>query len=271
MKSFFEGTEFANPNLETYEFSSEKARGLLERAGYHRPPNISNQSLLTKVRNAAYGLIFTRTDTDDILVNDKGEKASFTLTYAAKGLERHLTVVQQDFRRAGIDMRLQLLEPGTHFERALERKYEMTLLSMTTSLYPEPRQYLHTEFKNAKNNNDFWGFGTKEVDGLIETYEKDLDANARMNAMHKIDQIIHDEAFNIPFRTSPVLRLAYWDYMQFPDFYLPLRTQQYMDYLVYWIDPVKKAALAEDMKAGKAYPVDPNMDRDYYGVRKKFQ
>jgi hypothetical protein len=67
------------------------------------------------------------------------------------------------------------------------------------------------------------------------------------------------------------MRLAYWDYLQFPDFYLPLRTQQYMDYLVYWIDPAKKAALPEDMKNGKAYPVDPNMDKDYYNVRKKFQ
>ena len=38
-----------------------------------------------KLRNVAYGLLFTRSDTDDILVNDKGEKASFTLIYAAQG------------------------------------------------------------------------------------------------------------------------------------------------------------------------------------------
>ena len=30
LKSFFEGTEFANPNLQSYEFSSEKAREHLE-------------------------------------------------------------------------------------------------------------------------------------------------------------------------------------------------------------------------------------------------
>ena len=33
----------------------------------------------------------------------------------------------------------------------------MVNLAMTSGLYPEPRQYLHTEFKKAKNNNDFWG------------------------------------------------------------------------------------------------------------------
>jgi microcin C transport system substrate-binding protein len=272
LKSFFEGTEFADPNLETSEFSSEKARELLARAGYHRPASDSDQSLLTMVKNAAYGLIFTRSNTDDILVNDKGEKASFTLTYAAKGLERHLTVIQQDFRRAGVDMRLQLLEPGTQFERALERKFEMTLLSMTSTLYPEPRQYLGTEFKNAKNNNDFWGFGTPEVDALIKTYEESLDPDARRNAMRKIDQTVHDAGFYIPFWTAPYIRVVYWDYIQFPEFYLPKRTQSFQtDWMVYWIDPAKKAALQAAMREGKAYPVDTDLDKDYYGVRKKFQ
>jgi microcin C transport system substrate-binding protein len=271
LKSFFEGTEYANPNLQAYEFSSEKAREHLERAGYHRPDSIRNQSALAKLRNVAYGLLFTRSDTDDILVNDKGEKASFTLMYSAKGLEPHLTVVQQDFRRAGIDMRLQLLEPGTMFERALERKFEMVNLGMTSGLYPEPRQYLGTEFKKAKNNNDFWGFGTPEVDALIKTYEESLDPDARRNAMWRIDQIVHDEAFYIPFWTSPYMRLVYWDYVQFPEFYLPRRTQQLTDWMVYWIDPAKKAALEEAKRTNKAYPVDSDLDKDYYGIRKRFQ
>jgi microcin C transport system substrate-binding protein len=270
VKSFFEGTEFANPNLMSYEFSSEKAREHLEKAGYHRPA--SAQGPFAKLRNVAYGLLFTRSDTDDILVNDRGEKASFTLIYDAKGLEPHLTVVQQDLRRAGIDMRLQLLEPGAMFERALHRKFEMLMLAMTSGLYPEPRQYLATEFKNSKEaNNDFWGFGTPEVDALIKTYEESLDADARRQAMWKIDQIVHDEAFYIPFWKAPYIRLVYWDYVQFPEFYLPRRTQQLTDWFVYWIDPAKKAALEEAKRSNKAYPVDMQLDKDYYNVRKQSQ
>jgi microcin C transport system substrate-binding protein len=271
LKSFFEGTEFANPDLQSYGFDPDRARQYLERAGFHRPANVGDQSTLGQLRNVAYGLLFTRSDTDDVLVNDKGQKASFTLIYGAKGLERHLTVIQQDFRRAGIDMKLQLLEPGTAFQRGLERKFEMILISMSSGLYPDPREYLHTKFKNAKNNNDFWGFGTNEVDGLIETYENNLNADERKKAMNRIDQIVHDEAFYIPFWTAPYIRLVYWDYVQFPDFYLPKRTQQLTDWMVYWIDPGKKAALADAMMTGKAYPVDSDLDKDYYGVRKKFQ
>jgi microcin C transport system substrate-binding protein len=271
INSFFEGTQFANPNVKAYPFDPIKARQHLELAGYHRPATVADRSTLGKLRNAAYGLLFTRSDTDDILVNDRGEKASFTLTYANKAMEREMTVVQQDFRRAGIDMRLQLLEPGTHFQRMLERKFEMALVSMTSGLFPDPRQYLGTEFKNAKNNNDFWGFGTKEVDDLIDIYEHSLDAEARKNAVYKIDQIVHDEAFYIPFRTAPYIRLVYWDYLQFPEFFFPKRTQSLTDWMVYWIDPAKKTALAEAMRTNKAYPVDTNLDKDYYGVRKKFQ
>ncbi len=271
IRSFFEGTEFANPDVKSYGFDPEKAREHLELAGYHRPSTISDQSFLGKLRNVAYGLFFTRADTDEILVNDRGEKATFTLIYGAKTLERDMTVIQQDYRRAGVDMRLQLLEPGTSFQRGLERKFEMTLTGWTTSLYPDPRQYLHTTFKNAKNNNDFWGYGTEETDALIKIYEESLDPKARMDAMHKIDQTVHDEAFYIPFRTAPYIRLVHWDYMQFPEFVFPRRTQQYTDWMVYWIDPAKKAALEEAMRDNKAYPVDTDLDKDFYGVRKKFQ
>ncbi len=270
-RSFFDGTEYANPNLMTREFNSEMARMHLERAGYSRPANVSNRSTLAQLRNVAYGLLFTRTDTDDILVNDKSEKASFTLLYAAKGLERHFTVIQQDMRRAGIDMRLQLLEPGTAFERALERKFEMVNIGMSGGLFPEPRQYLHTEFKNATNNNDFWGFGTPEVDALVKTYEEDLDVDKRREAMWRIDQIVYDEAFYIPFWYPPFIRLVHWDYVQFPEFYLPKRTQTPTDWFVYWIDPAKKAALEEAKRTNKAYPLDTEMDKDFYGIRQRVQ
>jgi microcin C transport system substrate-binding protein len=267
--SFFTGTEFANPNLKNREFSSEKAREHLERAGYRRPD--ANQGTWGKLWNVAHGLLFTRSATDDILVNDKGEKASFTLLYAGKGLERHLTVIQQDFRRAGVDMRLQLLEGGTLFQRARESKFEMIFLGMSGGLYPEPRQYLHSEFKTADNSNAFWGFGSPEVDELIKIYEESLDADARRQAMRKIDQIVYDQAFYLPFWSAPYIRIVYWDYMQFPEFYLPRRTQSLTDWMVYWIDPEKKAALAEAMRTNTPYEVDPNLDKDFYKVREKFQ
>src|SRR5262249_51885029 len=100
--SFFEGTEFANPNVRAYPFDPQKALEHLAKAGYRRPES-TEQGTFAKLRNAAYGLFFTRSDTDEVLVNDKGEKASFTLLYHQSSLQREMTIIQQDYRRAGVD------------------------------------------------------------------------------------------------------------------------------------------------------------------------
>ena len=267
--SFFEGTEYANTDLEPYGFDPIVAREYLERAGYRRPDDIRSRSFLGSLWNTARGLVATRSDTDDILVNERGEKASFTVVYGSPGLSRHLTVMQQEYRRAGIDMRLQLLEPGTAFERGLERKYEMTVTARTASFYPVPRQYLHTEFQAATNNNNIWGFGTAEVDDLIRIYEEDLDFEDRLAAVRRIDDIVHEAAFYIPFWMAPYLRVIHWDYLAFPEFYLPRRTQTITDWMVYWIDPERRARLEEAMEQGEALEPDEDIDKDYYGIRER--
>ncbi|MFN9101922.1 MAG: extracellular solute-binding protein [Betaproteobacteria bacterium] len=267
--SFFEGTEFASPRIKPYGFNPTKAREHLEKAGFRRPAELRARTWWGRLVNAVRGLLFTRTDIDDVLVNDKGERASFTLIHGSKGLERHLTVMQQEFRRAGVDMQLRLLEPGTAFERGLERKYEMTLTSRTTAFYPGPRQYLHTSFKATTNNNNIWRFGTPEVDELIRIYEEDLDPGKRREAMHRIDEIVHDEAFYIPFWSAPFLRVVHWDYLRFPDTWMPPRTQQITDHMVYWIDPARRAAVEQAMKEDKALPLDASIDKDPYKLRER--
>jgi microcin C transport system substrate-binding protein len=267
LTSFFDGTEYANPEIEPYPFDPVKAREHLERAGYRRPDELRSGNFLTGLANVVRGLLFARSSSDGVLVNERGEKASFELVYGSAGLTRHLTVMQQEYRRAGVDIRLRLLEPGTAFERGLERKYEMTMTGRVGGFYPDPRQYLDTESKSTTNNNNIWGFGTAEVDSLIQIYEEDLDVEDRRAAMYRIDEIVQDEAFYIPFWTAPYARIVHWDYLQFPEFYLPPSGDLSIEYMVYWIDPDHRAALEEAMGAGRALEVDEELDKDYYGLR----
>jgi hypothetical protein len=60
--------------------------------------------------------------------------------------------------------------------------------------------------------------------------------------MHRIDAIVQDEAFYIPLWTTPFLRVAHWDYVRFPETWLPPRTRQFTDHMVTWIDPERRAA-----------------------------
>ena len=102
---------------------------------------------------------------DGILIDGNGNRAAFTLSYGSKGLERHMTVVKQTFRRFGVDMELRLLEPGTAFRNGLERQFEMTIMSRTAGMFPSPQQYYGSVYKETKNNNNVWAFGSWHIAG----------------------------------------------------------------------------------------------------------
>lgn len=245
--TFFSGTPYDHLNLTPYGFNPKKAREHLIKAGYKKRGN------------------------DGILVNDKGERASFTIIYGSKSFTRHLTVIQQVFKRAGVEMNLKLLEGATAFERGLERKYEMTYTGRTAGFFPEPYQYFHTKFKESTNNNNIWGFGSPETDKLIETYMHDMDKQKRLEAMWKLEEIIHDEAFFIPSWDAPYMRILYWDYVEWPDFYLPRRARGYIEWQTFWIDTEKQKRLEQAMKEGKPLPKDEKVEEDPWGVKKAME
>ncbi|MBT3346705.1 MAG: ABC transporter substrate-binding protein [Gemmatimonadetes bacterium] len=245
--SAFTGTEYANPDLVPYGFDPRKARDHLRAAG------------------------FNKRGEDGILVDADGRRAAFTFSYGSKGLERHMTVVKQTYQRFGVEMELRLLEPGTAFRNGLEREFEMTLMSRTSGRFPAPQQYYGAVYKETKNNNNVWAFGTAHTDSLIDVYRFNTDVEQRMAAMHELDTIIQDEAFYVPFWQAPFLRFLYWDSVRWPEWFLPKRTQQITDWQVYWIDPAREAALEEAMDAGRSLGEDTEVDVDPYLVKDRIE
>ncbi|MCC6547243.1 ABC transporter substrate-binding protein [Candidatus Sumerlaeota bacterium] len=243
--SMFTGTAYENHSLKGYPFDPKLARQYLAKAG------------------------FDKRGSDGILENAKGDKARFTLLYNSKSLERHLTVIKNAYRKGGVEIDLQLLEPGALFNKLLERAYDASLLSMTADVYPDPYQYFSTEFKDKTQNNNFWNYGNPEVDKLIDIYRYDMDETKRNDAMAELDAKLEDESLIILFWQAPYLRMLYWDDIEFPENYLPRTIDKYMDYQTFWINPEKRAKLAEALKAGTKYPTDTIVDVDPYGVKKR--
>lgn len=241
--SAFTGSEYSNRDLVPYGFDPVKGREHLRKAG------------------------FTKRGRDGIFVDEHGRRAAFTFTYGSKSLEKHFTVIKQKYRRLGVDMVLQLLEPGTAFERGLERQFEMTLMSRTTNFYPSPHQYYASVFKKSRNNNNVWYYGTAYTDSLIDVFRYDMDRENRLQAMFELDAILQDEAFYIPFWSSPFIRFVYWDKVQWPEFYMPKRTEQYLDWMTFWIDEEREARLKEAMSSGASIGEDTEVDVDPYGVK----
>lgn len=245
--SAFTGTEYENRDLIPYSFDPLKAREHLRAAGYEE-----------------------RGD-DGILVDAAGNRASFTLSYGSKGLERHMTVVKQTFQRFGVEMELRLLEPGTAFRNGLERQYEMTIMSRTSGLYPGPHQYFGSVYKETKNNNNVWAYGTAYTDSLIDVYRFDTDKQRRVAALYELDAIIQDEAFYLPFWQAPFMRFLYRDSLVFPASYFPKRTQGMTDWQVFWIDEDRAARLEEAMAADRSLGEDTEVDVDPYKVKDRIE
>jgi hypothetical protein len=60
---------------------------------------------------------------------------------------------------------------------------------------------------------------------------------------------------------------VFWDYVRFPEFWAPRRIEQLNDHMVYWIDPQRRKALEEAMRSNTPLPLDPELDKDFYGIR----
>ena len=90
------------------------------------------------------------------------------------------------WKKGGFDAKLSLLEPATAFNRAMERKYEMTLQARAAAFYPSPYQYFHSDFVKNTPSNNLWGFGSEDTDKLIDTFRFDMDKGKRIAAMHAL-------------------------------------------------------------------------------------
>ena len=245
--SAFEGSEYENSDLAPYGFDPRKCREHLAAAGYRtRGP-------------------------DGIFVDDSGRRASFTLTYGSRAWTAFFTIVKQRYEKLGIEVKLTILEPGTAFQRGLEREYEAILMSRSSGMYPEPHQYFHSEFLESTNNNNVWGFGSPRTDELIDIYRFDMDRPRRIAAMRELDATIQDEAFYLPLFQAPYVRFAYFDQMKFPEFYVPKRFQRIEEWQVFWIDEARRREVEAAMNADEAWPVDPLVDVDPYGVKSEVE
>ena len=246
INSFFGGTEYEKRGLLPYAFDPAKASSLLAEAGYkERGP-------------------------DGILVNDKKERCSFTLTYGSAATERHLSIYAEDLKAAGVEMNLRLVDEAKAFKDGLDKNFQAIVFSRSSGLYPSPDQYLHSDYAKTDNNNNIFAFADPEVDKLIDVYMKNLDFKARLKAMHRIEDIVKDEAFYLPFWTGPYVRVLFWNAMGYTDEMEPLYSSDFNDSFTYWFDDEKGRTLEQAQKKDTVISgVNDHVDFDPHHVLKK--
>ncbi len=174
-------------DIAPYPFDLARAQALLEQAGYAR--------VVGGVRQ-----------------NAAGQRLSFEFGTTAGNRIRETVqqVLQAQWRRAGIEVRIRN-EPARVFfgETIRQRKFQLAMYAWISAPQSVPRTTLHSKSIPTAENN--WagqnqpGIRSAEMDQLIVTIERELDADKRKVLWARMQRLYVDEAWVMPlfFRADP--------------------------------------------------------------------
>ncbi|MBI83645.1 MAG: hypothetical protein CMJ81_10655 [Planctomycetaceae bacterium] len=232
LKSYFPGSDAQNFDNVLVEYDLSKAAALLADAGW------------------------TERGGDGILVRS-GERLTVTLTYASDGLEKYFTVYQEACKQVGVELKLQLLDPATHWNNLQDRKFQFAGMAWGASLFPHPRSNWHSSMADRIGSNNFIGFNNLEADQLIEQYDKEFDLAKRNELLRQLDAVIFNEHAYILDWYLPCERFIYWNKFGMPDTVL-LKYHEWEDaFVLWWSDSEKREVLKQAQRQGTRLSVPP--------------
>ncbi|MCX7634063.1 MAG: ABC transporter substrate-binding protein, partial [Turneriella sp.] len=156
-----------NKKLPPIAYDPQRAQKLLAEAGYQR--------------NAA-----------GLLAKD-GKVLEFELLFPAGGgfADQMVSVLKEDFTRAGIVLQPRKLEFQALITKVNERDFQAVMLGWASGIESDPFQLWHTSQRDKGHN--FTGFGNAESDALIERARLTFDDNARNAIYHRFHELLYNE------------------------------------------------------------------------------
>ena len=241
----------SHPTLKAREFSVEKAETAFANAG------------------------FTERGADGILQNASGKRLSFTITTGYKRFSSLLTVLQQEAKKAGVELNIEMLELTAGWKKTSEKKHEISFggLNNSVELYPRFFEPYHSynayeeegdELYNADGSlregitpkpdtNNSTLTADRELDKLIKQYREAEDLKEITELSHKLIKKLHDHAGFIPAWAKPWYRVGYWRWVKWPDGFNVKQSRDMEEYHLHWIDTAVKAETQKAKKSGEKF------------------
>ncbi len=230
MYSYFPGSIYENPANEKIEYDPAKASQLLQEAGWQER------------------------DAQGWLVKD-GQPFTVTLLYGDKQSERHLTIYQEDLKKAGIDLKLKLIDYSTMFKLIDERNFEMGNLAWNSLVFPNPESDYHSKYADIPQTNNITGFKNSRVDEILDNYPGMFDMNARIAALQEMDGLVYQEHPYILNWYGPFTRILYWNKFNMPASFFTKFGDSDGVLSLWWYDAARDQALTAAQKQGADLPV----------------
>ncbi|EPY02559.1 peptide ABC transporter substrate-binding protein [Magnetospirillum fulvum] len=141
-----------------------------------------------------------------IRINDKGEKLALELLTTAGNRSRELVaqVIQAQWRKAGIDLRLRAEPPRVMFgDTVTQRKFpHLAMFAWYSSPENVPRTTLHSTLIPSADNNwsgqNYPGYANPKMDELLDAIETETSRPRRKALWHELQQIYAEDLPALP-------------------------------------------------------------------------
>ena len=249
--------EFSHPTLEARLFSVDAALASFARAG------------------------FTRRGDDGILVNQRGQRLSFTLSTGYESMRDILTILREEAQKAGLELRLEVLDQTAAFKKSQEKQHDMVFTGFAVSPEMYPRYWETFHSVNAYDRpfledgsvnpdrqikvqtNNLLSLANRELDHLIDRYVASADAGEMKGLAHRMEEIIHDEAVFVPGFVMPFYRWESWRWIRWPEEPGVKLASEYEEFWLHWLDEDMKRETLDAKRSGKAFPRSIVTDETY--------
>ncbi len=207
---------------------------------------------------------FTRRGSDGIFVNDRGERLSFTITTGYKRLSEALTVIQQEARKAGLEYKLDIVDFTAAWKKIDEKKHDISFgaKNISPELYPRYWETFHSanaykpDGSVQTDTNNETQTASKELDALIEAYDKASTMEEIVRLAREIEAWLHEDAAFIPGFVEPFYRCAYWRWIHWPPTFNGKISRDADENMMFWIDTEERDAVKAALRRGQTFPVE---------------
>ncbi len=158
-------------------------------------------------------------DKAGILVDGGGNPLKITLELGSPSLERIFLVVQEDYKKAGVDLELKVIDSSTLLKKISERQFKIHFQNWGGLLFPNPETSWSSKLADEKNNNNHYGFKSAKVDELCAKYNVVFDRAEQKKIIREIDKLIYDEHPVALGWYARYHRVLFWDKFGYPDSY----------------------------------------------------
>jgi microcin C transport system substrate-binding protein len=153
---------------------------------------------------------------DGIRVKD-GQRLSLTITYGSDTHTPRLVVLKEEFKKAGVEMNLRLLDSAASFKSVLEKKHDIWWGALIGGRWPQYWGQFHSVNAHKPQTNNFTNTDDKELDKVIEAYRSAVSTGERADLARQIQRFIYEQGAWIPTYEVPYERIVFWRWVKLPE------------------------------------------------------